>query len=61
MQKITKKYAKSKLEHKYDFVDVEARNMFLSKKVTPSMIKCAHGHNHCGLRDALINNDMGKA
>ena len=35
--------------------------MFLAKEVTPSMIKCVHGYNHYGLRDALINNDMVEA
>lgn len=33
---------------RYESVDAEARNVFNSKVVTPSMIKCAHGFNHFG-------------
>ena len=43
---------------KLDFINLEARNTFLIKEVTPSVIKCAHGFNHYELRDAMINNKM---
>ena len=51
--------ARKKFPDKYDFIDVEARNTF--KKCTTSMIKCSHGCNHCGLRDALMNGNMVEA
>ena len=53
-----KEYGVEKLKYKYEFVDKEARNAFNPKKVTSSMIKCAYGYNHFGLRDSLINNNM---
>ena len=37
---------------------MEERNTFQTGKVTTSMIKCAHGFNHYGLREAIINDDM---
>ena len=46
---------------KADFIDVEARNTFQVNKVITSIIKCAHGCNHYGLRDALINNNVVEA
>jgi len=51
-------YAKEKLGYKVSFVDVWAREAFRSKAVTTSMIKCASGFNHYGLRNELINNKM---
>ena len=57
-KKAEENYGREKLKYKYDFVDAEARNVFNSKKVTTSMMKCAHGFNHYGLRDSLINNNM---
>ena len=51
-------HAKKKLEHKLDFIDIEARNVFTTKEVTPSIMKCAYEFNHYGLRDTLINNEM---
>ena len=55
-----KKYGDHKLGYKYNFVDTEARNVFKTQNVTTSMIKCAHGFNHFGLRDSLINNKMAE-
>ena len=46
-----KQCGKKKIGLRCDFVDAEARNVFNSKVVTASMIKCAHGFNHFGLRD----------
>ena len=34
---------------------MEARNIFKIRKAAISMIKHSHGFNHCGLRDAMIN------
>ena len=56
-----RKHAKKKLRCKKDFIDLEARNSFKLKKVVTSMIKCSTRHNHYGLRDAMINNDMVEA
>ena len=50
--------AKKKLGCKCNFVDEEARNGFKSNEVTPSIIKYAHGCNHCGLRDLTMNNNI---
>ena len=56
-----KEHALKKHGCKKEFVDMEARNDFKIGKVTTSMIKCAHGHNHYGLREAMINNNMVEA
>ena len=49
-----------KFPSNYDFIDVNARNVFDNKKVTASMISYSHGYNHYGLREALINkNNIG--
>ena len=53
-----KKYAKKKLGYKHEFVDYEARNAFKVNEVTPSMIKCAYGFNHYGVREAMFNENM---
>jgi hypothetical protein len=53
-----RKHGQHKLGYKYNFVDIEARNVFKMSDVTPSMIKCSHGFNHYGLRDSLINKEM---
>ena len=54
-KKMENEHAKQKYGHKNDFIDIEARNTFRVGKITTSMIKCAHGHNHYGQRDAMIN------
>jgi len=48
-------YAKSKLKNKFDFFNVEARNLFLKSKVTTSMIKCTHGINPYGVQNEMIS------
>jgi len=58
-KKKEEEYAKEKFKEKYDFVDVEARNIF--SNCTTSMIKCSNRYNHYGLRDALINDNMIEA
>ena len=40
---------------------MEEQNAFKVGRVTTSMIKCAHGCNHCGKRDAMINDHMVEA
>ena len=55
------KQAKKKLEYKLNFVDLEARNSFQANKVTTSVIKCAHGFNHYGLRHSMINEKLIEA
>jgi len=56
-----KSHAKKKYGYKADFIDLEARNAFSTNKVTTSMIKCANGFNHYGLRHAMINKEMIEA
>ena len=51
-------HANKKYGHRKEFIDMEARNVFQTGKVTTSMIKCAHGFNHYGLREAMMNNNM---
>ena len=51
-------HASDKCGYRKEFIDKEARNAFQTGKVMTSMIKCAHGFNHYGLREAMINNDM---
>ena len=40
---------------------MDARNAFSAKKVTTSVIKCANGFNHYGIRHAKINNNVIEA
>ena len=54
-------YAKKKIGYRYEFVDAEARNIFNSRVVTPSMIKCTYRFNQFGLRDLMINKNMVEA
>ena len=54
-------YAKKKYKHKFEFIDIEARNAFMAGKVTTAMIKFVHGFNHYGLRDAMVNEQMFEA
>lgn len=53
-----KKHGECKLGCKYEFVDKEAQNAFNPRNATTSMMKCAHGHNHFGLRDSMTNNNV---
>ena len=53
-----KEYVKDKFGYKSEFMDIEARNYFQSKDVTPSVIKCAHGFNQYGVRDVIINGNL---
>ena len=51
--------AKEKFGHNHDFADVEARNSF--RNCATSIIKYLYRYDHCGLRDALIDNNMIEA
>ena len=51
-------YAKAKFGCKIEFIDVKARSTFKINKITTSMMKCAHGNNHYGERDAIMNKDI---
>ena len=53
-----KEYVSLKYGYRKEFIDMEARNVFQTGKVTSSMIKCAHRFNHYGLGEAIINNNM---
>ena len=50
-----REYASEKFKHNIEFIDLEAREAFKSNEVTPSIIKCVHGYNQYGVRDAMIN------
>ena len=51
-------YAQKKYKQKYDFIDMEARNTFKVGEVSTAMMKFAHGYNHYGVRDAMVNSNM---
>ena len=57
-EKSEMEYAMTKYKSKIDFIDLEARNIFLNRKIILSMIKYSHRYNHYGLRNALINNNI---
>ena len=40
-----------KFPHNNQFVNVDSRNTFEHEEVTALVIKCAHRHNHCEIRD----------
>ena len=44
-----KRHVKKKHKCKVDFIDIEARNIFSTKKVRTSMIQFANRHNRYGL------------
>ena len=50
--------AKEKFGLKANFIDINAREAFKTKSVPASMLKCASGHNHYGVRNQMINNNM---
>jgi len=60
-KKAERQYGQKKLGYKYDFVDLEAQNASRSNDIIPSIVKYAHGFNHFGLRDSMINNNMIEA
>ena len=51
-------YAKDRFGAKIEFVDVNAREAFKTKSISTSMLKCASGYNHYGVRHQMINNNM---
>ena len=52
------KYIKREFGSNADFIDSYARNAFMSKQVTSSIIKCANAYNHYGVRNEIINKRM---
>ena len=56
-----RKHVLRKHRHKEEFIDLDTRNAFSAKKVTTSVIKCANGFNHYGIRHAKINNNVIEA
>ena len=52
---VFKEYASEKFKHNVEFLDLDARDAFRCKDVTPSVIKCAHGFNQYSIRDAMMN------
>ena len=57
-RKAEEEHGREKIKCKQDFIDKDTRNAFNPKKVTTSMMKCAHGFNHYSLRESLINKNM---
>ena len=57
-KKLEEKHGEKKLGYEHEHIDKEARNVFNSRNITTSIIKCAHGCNHFGLRDLMISNNM---
>ena len=55
--KYEEEYAKSKLFEKWNWVDINARNMF-HKGIGAGTLKCVTGYNHCGIRNKMINNGL---
>jgi len=51
-------YAQKKYQHKYDFIDMDARNAFKAGEVSTSILKFTHGYNHYGVRNAMVNSNM---
>ena len=58
VEKSEENCAEAKVGCKTEFIDVKARSAFKTKKTPLSMIKCAHGCNHYGERDAIMNKDI---
>ena len=48
-------YAIIKFSDKIDLIDLEVRNVFITRSTSTSMIKYIYGSNHYSKRDALIN------
>ena len=51
-------YARRKYKHKFEFIDMEARNAFKTGDVTTAMIKFTHGFNHYRIRNSIINKEI---
>ena len=58
MRKAEKECSREKIKCKCDFADKEARNAFNHRNVIALMMICAHGFNHYGLRDSLMNKNI---
>ena len=58
MQRMQKKICKRKIWTQNKIIDVKARSAFKINKITMSMMKCAHGCNHCGERYLMMNKDI---
>jgi len=58
MRESEREYIKKKYSSKLDFIDLEARNAFSTKKFTLLFIKCVYRYNHYGIRNIIINNSM---
>ena len=49
------KHAIDNFKDKPVFIDIDTRNSFRTKRLTPSVIKCASRHNHYGVQNKMIN------
>ena len=54
-ENLEENYAKTKFGYKAELINVKERSSFKINKIATSMIKCAHGHNHYGERETLMN------
>ena len=50
-------YVKGKFGCEKELIDMKVRSAFRLIKVTTSMMKCAHGRNHYGEREAMMKKD----
>ena len=57
-RQLMKQYVQKKYPTNHDFINIEARNSFGSKRVTSSMILYEYSFNHYGVREVLLNNNM---
>ena len=60
-KEVERQYGQKKLKYKYEFTNTEARYVFKSNNIVLSITKHAHGYNHFGLRNTLINRDIVEA
>ena len=51
-------FAKKKYKHKFDFADMEVRNVLKIGEVITLMIKFTHRFNHYRTRDTTINKNI---
>jgi len=49
------KYASKKFGDKLEFIDMEARNCFAPRLITPSTLKCYYRFNYYVARDKVLN------
>ena len=51
-------YVQDKYKDKYQLLHLKAKNVFIMKSATTSIIKCTHRYNLYRLRDLMINSNI---